>query len=679
MVISDDYSFCDVVPSPSRKKNSWLRVLSILLIWGFGASHSFAQSNSSEFVPVDGPLTVEQLSAHFDYYLDPNWTVKVQDLAEEKASDFAPLNMPEANFGYTDSRIWLRVRLKNTSETLSDWRLYVRENFLQNYSVYVETPGGGIELIENHTPETRFTERLLPYPELVTPINFAPGESLTIYVAYWSEGSSNAAMSFETAESFAVKAISRTSKNYIFYGMIALLISGAILGLLIIRLPVFLAYLYYVALTLIYLMHVDGVTFQYFWPHYPRFNSYFTIIIGTAFVLATYNFARSFLQTKTYHPEADRVLFWMGAVTPFIAIPGAFIDPQLTKQMMMPLILLAIVAGTFVGILAARTRFKDVRFYLFAWMFGIIASGLMNMRHIFGFDVSQDTEFDSIRISMVVDSVMMGLGIGDRYIQSLKRREKEIVDSLKTAQQNLKLNQRLFDLEEQYELAAEMAVTKDEAFNDTIHDLRQPLHALRLSIQNSSLAEQHNEGDAEKITEMFSYLEQLLSAQLDMVAAPDGLENDTRDIFQDEDVSVQKILESVYEMFLPDAQEKGLEFRFISSRHTAPIEPFILVRIMNNLVSNAIKYTPEGKILMCTRRLGGVLRIEVHDTGIGMRPSAFERAKTRNTRLNAGLGQADGDGLGLSIAAQLAEENGMRLYQTPYRQNGTSLILEIPL
>ena len=679
VVIRDNDSFRDTKPSPSRRKKFFFRAAVVLGLLAAGSSHSFAQSNPSDFVSVNGPLTVKQLSSHMTYYEDRERTAQVENLANDKASDFVPLNMIEPDFGYTDSRIWLRAKLKNTSDELTDWRIYVRENFLQNYAVYVERQGGDIERIEEHSPATPFSDRLIDYPELVTPINFEPGEAITLFIAYWSEGSSNAAISFETAESFSKKAVSRTSKNFIFYGMVSLLIAGAILGLVILRLPVFLAYLFYVTLTLIYLMHVDGVTFQYFWPEHPRFNSYFTIIIGTAFVLATYNFARAFLQTKKYEAEADRVLFWMGAVTPFITIPGAFIDPQLTKQIIMPLILLGIIAGTFVGFMAARTRFKQVRFYLFAWMFGIFAAGLMNMRHVFGLDISQDTEFDSIRISMVVDSVMMGLAIGDRYIQTMKSRERETNESLKTAQQNLKLNQRLFDLEERYELATELVLTKDEAFSNTIHDLRQPLHALRLNIQNFAQSGEQNDADTDKIGEMFSYLEQLLSAQLDSALAPDEFSDDVKEVSSEESIDVQKVLESVHEMFLPDAMEKGLSFRFIPSRHTAPMEPFTLIRIMNNLVSNAIKYTPGGKIVMCARRLDKVLRIEVHDTGIGMSAEAFEHAKTRRVRLDEGQAEASGEGLGLSIASDLAEQNGLRLYRSPYRENGTSLILEIPL
>ena len=144
-------------------------------------------------------------------------------------------------------------------------------------------------------------------------------------------------------------------------------------------------------------------------------------------------------------------------------------------------------------------------------------------------------------------------------------------------------------------------------------------------------------------------------------------------------MKAQKILKSVHEMFLPDAAEKGLEFTFIPSRYDASVDAFVLIRIMNNLVSNAIKYTPSGKLLLGTRRLPNHLRIELHDTGIGMSEQDFQNAKERHVRLEQGLAQAGGQGLGLSIATQLSAQNGYHLYRRKGRKTGTSVVLEIPI
>jgi len=615
-------------------------------VWGLGASYGYSQSMPTSYVNLTGPLSVPELTSHMEVYHDKDWSTTIQDLIEVDSVNFVPIE---------------------------------RENFLQYYSVYLHHASGEIETIEVQTPETKFSDRLINYPELVTPIRFEPGEMATLYIAYWSQGSSNAAIALETQESFSQKAVARTSKNYVFYGMVALLIVSAFLGFVFLKQRVFSAYLFYVMLILVYLMHVDGVTFQYFWPQLPLFNSYFSIIIGLPFVMATYNFARIFLQTKRYHPRADRVMFWMCALTPCIIVPLAFFDAQMAKKIIMPFVLIAILTGVIVGIVAARTRFKFVRFYLFAWMCGITSASIMNMRHIFGFDIAQDTEFDSIRVSLVVDSIMMGMAVIDGYIQTRKHQEKAAQDSLVAAQENLKLNQRLFDLEQQYQLAEEMAVSRDESLRNTIHDLRQPLHALRMSVQLPSGESQRTPENSEQIGEMFSYLENLLSKQLKTAITSPVNQDQVKKSEAEEEMGAQKILKSVHEMFLPDALVKGVDFRFVPSRHDTVVDPFVLIRILNNLVSNAIKYTPTGKILLGSRRMADGLRIEIHDTGIGMSAEDFALAKERDVRLKAGEETADGEGLGLSIAADLAEANGYKLYLAERKTSGTSIILDVPV
>lgn len=626
-------------------------------------------------VPAADAVSTRDLSDHIDYFLDPSWDVSIKAITTSRAGAFKPITSLEPDFGYIDAKAWLRVALINTSEDTRNWRVYVRENFLQHYDVYIEREDGRIEHLEKHTPETTFSERSFPYPELVTPVKFNPGESITLYISYWSEGSSHASLSFETAESFSAIAVYRNSKNYISYGMMVILIVASLIALVIFRLPVFVAYLVYVILTLVYLLHVDGVAFQYFWPGFPRFNSWFSIIVGTAFVLATYNFARVFLQTKVYHPRADKILFYMGVISVFIIVPAAFFNPQLTKQILMPLILLAIIAGTCVGIIAARTRLKAVRFYLFAWGVGILSAGLMNMRHLFGFDITQDVEFDSIRISIVVDAVMMGLGIADRYLQTQKARQEATRKSLVAAERNLRLSHRLHDLEDKYTLATQLAGTRDQEIKNTVHDLQQPLHALRLNVLDLKHKGEIAGETEDNIDEAFSYLETLIANQLDnTVSGGDAATAGPGD----DDMGVPDVLKAIHQMFKPDAQQKGLEFTYVRTYCEAGVDAFVLMRIISNLVSNAIKYTPDGKVLMGVRRRSGGLRIEVHDTGTGLTPAEFALAKTRHVRLGETADDGQGHGYGLQIAAELAEKNGLTLSVLPGRNSGASLALDIP-
>ncbi|MDB2439663.1 sensor histidine kinase [Hellea sp.] len=633
------------------------------------ASHAVAQS-SDNYLDYSAP-DAAQFSKHLEYYLDETWDRTAQDMLTDYADQFAPIQTPEPNFGYIDEKVWLRMKIHNTSPNISQWKLYVKENFLQYYDVYVQREDGRLEHLEHHDPKTKFSERKYVFPELVTQLEFSPDEKITILINYWSGGSSHASISLETENSFSSQAYVRTSKNYISYGMMIILLIAASIGFLILRQRVFSAYIGYVFVTLLFLIHSDGVAFQFLWPQFPTFNSYFSIIVGCAFVMVTYNFARVFLQTNIYEPRIDRILKTLCYATPFIMVLGAIIDPQLTKKFIFIQILIAITAGTLAGLNAARTRFKAVRFYLIAWVLGIGISALMNMRHTLGISIPQEFVFDSVRLSIIVDAIMMGLGIGDHYLQTLQSRREASDQTLAETEKNLRLSTRLYDLEQQFQLATELVATRDESFQSTVHDLRQPLHALRLNVQG--LREGNSDGGEGDIDDTFDYLETLIAGHLqksmsknDAPTADEGAA----------ELSLSKILNSIYDMFLPDAQEKGLEFRYVETSQNTHIKPIVLMRIITNLVSNAIKYTPSGKVLLGVRRHGGILRIEVHDTGLGMNAEEFESARTQAVRLYKN--DETGHGLGLAIVDKLAEENGCKLMRLDRQQAGTSLALVIP-
>ena len=77
--------------------------------------------------------------------------------------------------------------------------------------------------------------------------------------------------------------------------------------------------------------------------------------------------------------------------------------------------------------------------------------------------------------------------------------------------------------------------------------------------------------------------------------------------------------------FAPLAREKGLELKFVPCSLAVHSDRRLLRRLLQNLVSNAIKYTPGGRVLVGCRRRGGKLRIDVYDTGLGIPASQDER------------------------------------------------------
>jgi CheY-like chemotaxis protein len=105
--------------------------------------------------------------------------------------------------------------------------------------------------------------------------------------------------------------------------------------------------------------------------------------------------------------------------------------------------------------------------------------------------------------------------------------------------------------------------------------------------------------------------------------------------------------------FAPLAREKGLELTFVTSAHAVRSDRRLLRRLLQNLVSNAIKYTTQGRVLVGCRVRDTRLRIDVYDTGLGI-PQSKRRAVFREFhRLDQGARAARGLGLGLSIVERI--------------------------
>lgn len=630
-------------------------------------------STQDRTLVLNGPVDADVVAQRIDLMLDEDHTLQVGDVAGARAGDFRPITTRVADVGYSDAVVWLRLRLENETEATTDWRLHFKENFKQVFHVYIDGGDGEPVHALAQDLDSPFSTRPVAYPEVVVPMVLAPGDRATVYVRFWTEGSTNLPLAIETASSFNEISTRNAAKQFIFYGMMIILIVAAAMAWVVLGHPIFPAYIAYAGSTLLYLMHSDGVAFQYLWPNFPAFNSYASVVAGGSYAVFGAVFARIFLNTPKYHPIVDTLLVAVIVVTATMMVSGLFVDPRLIKKYLILVVLFAVGLFTVAALLAARKRFKQVRFYVFAWLGATVSAGLMTVRHWFGVEVSQEFQYDSMRVVMIFDAVMMGLAIVDRFNQLRQERQKALRLSLEQAERNLDMNTRLRNLEARYELALETSSKHQRLMENTVHDIRQPLRALRLAVQGIMNDRKQMPGTSySDVYDSFDYLESLVAGHLEDRGS--GVREETV-----ADMKLGEILGSVYEMFLPDAKAKGLSFRYVPTSVAVRIQPLAIMRIFSNLVSNAIKYTPSGKVLLGVRRRGDTVRIELHDTGPGLTPEEFETACGRGARLASALTVSDGEGYGLAIVVELARRHGYGLELLNRTGSGTSVGLTIPL
>jgi Na+/proline symporter/CheY-like chemotaxis protein len=235
-------------------------------------------------------------------------------------------------------------------------------------------------------------------------------------------------------------------------------------------------------------------------------------------------------------------------------------------------------------------------------------------------------------------------------------------------------------------LNAQLALAKSEAEEANIsktrflaaasHDILQPLNAARLYA--TSLVERAAEGEpgrlAQNVDASLEAVEEILAALLDISRLDAGAMKPEVAPFRIDDIFRQLELE-----FAPLARERGLDLTFVTCSASVRSDRRLLRRLLQNLVSNAIKYTPRGRVLVGARHRRGKLRIEVLDTGPGIPQGKQKLVFKEFQRLDQGAKAARGLGLGLSIVERLARvlDHPVDLSSTP--PNGSRFAVEVPL
>ena len=202
---------------------------------------------------------------------------------------------------------------------------------------------------------------------------------------------------------------------------------------------------------------------------------------------------------------------------------------------------------------------------------------------------------------------------------------------------------------------AEAANTsKTRFFAAASHDLLQPLNAARLFVSAlGSQARAHPEVQelASRIDDSMRAAEELLSALLDSARLDSG-------VLKPDIVSfpIIDLLEELHRQYAPLAEARKLQLRIVGSREIVRSDRSLLRRILQNYLSNALRYTERGGVLVGCRRRGGELEIAVYDTGPGIRLHQRQRMYAEFSRLEHDSPWGEkGLGLGLSICDRLAK------------------------
>ncbi len=287
----------------------------------------------------------------------------------------------------------------------------------------------------------------------------------------------------------------------------------------------------------------------------------------------------------------------------------------------------------------------------------------------------QEHSFERRRNDGRVIKTVGGPMPGGGYVMSFTdiTEEARVREELRRTLEELetRVSERTRELSEANRRLAKADREKTRFLAAASHDLLQPLHAARLF---TAALDRDVDGRAgqlvRRVDSAIVAAEDLLRALLDISKLDAGGVT-----ARPEPVQLRAFLTDLADSFRPLAEEKGLTLRLGPVPGMVLTDPGLLRSVMQNFVTNAMRYTPEGGILIGVRRRGDEWRIDVVDTGVGIEQGQLIAIFGEFTRL--GKVEVEGLGLGLALVERITRLLGGRVdvASTPGQGSRFSLIL----
>lgn len=310
--------------------------------------------------------------------------------------------------------------------------------------------------------------------------------------------------------------------------------------------------------------------------------------------------------------------------------------------------------------------------------------------------VTQETADTIENLTGIKTLIIYPISLGEKRVGSLtvgltkpaddlSRAEKqtleEVIDLIAIAIDRAQLHENVRKANEELQKLDKL---KDEFLSMASHELKSPMNAVKNYLWMAlHKGKEHPEKLDDYLTIAYESIQRLIVLVNDLldVSRIEG----GRVSLELKPIPLSKVIKETIEIYDPQAKAKNLTL--INTVDLLETELFVLADdmkirdVLNNLVSNAIKYTPEGSVTISVEPRGSVIRINVTDTGMGISPEDQEKLFQKFSRVGTSFKQMatiEGTGLGLYIGKQFAEMMNGQIGLTSQVGKGSTFWFELP-
>lgn len=620
---------------------------------------------------LDGSKAVRQLGDSAAMLADPSDAMTLAE-ARTALSDgaFEPIGIAHFDAGYSITPYWIAIPVTNTSARETAHLLSTNIPYVPELSVTLLRQDGSTEPLLDKTIETPWRrDQYVGQSVISAQFPLQPGETATLLARFQPYGIGVLPLSIETPITAFEQAASGKLILFAFYSFALTSLVLLFLFVLALRHPGGLNFLALFACGLVMMAQLDGLLNQWVWPNGPGWNKVASFPMLLALCSAGFMTAAFMLRTGGAPRLAQAghrlalACFAPLLLTPVIDVAWLILIGFVFMMMAMALLTYAVI--NWAQLLPGKTQIALAVGVAIFLALGFIFVDILSGR---GHLSAQNLTLVKVLYTLISLIIVMSYAT---QVAALNREHATAVErQLDLAQNEARISADLLASERRYAHARDLVARQRHRLANASHDFRQPLASLRLTLD--SIARRSDGSVDENLTRAFDYLDDLVSNHL--VESHDEEEEAPEAHADVETIETALITRTVVEMFTEEATAKGLRLRHVQSCALIRVPPMPVMRIVGNLVSNAIKYTEYGGVLVGSRQRGDRVAIEIVDTGPGMDHAELDALSARYQK---GV-TSNGEGLGLAICYELAALHGLDLAARSRRGRGTGFTLYVP-
>ncbi|RUP79647.1 two-component system sensor histidine kinase/response regulator [Alteromonas sp. KS69] len=647
------------------------RIFTLLcaLLWLIAPQSTHAQ-HIEQLFDEDASL---DLSDSLYYLYETNLPLTINDVSRRR-SDFRMHPYSNPNFGFRDKGMWLLTSFSNVSNQ-ENWVFSINFSQLDKVDFYLVKNGEVLQ--QSHQGKSQ-KEQIFRIPTLR--VKLANAERVDLFIRVESQSSSLITPLRVQPEPVHSSSFQMDSLMWgLFYGGLLILAVYNLVLYFGVRERSLIAYVGYICAVILWQFIWGGHIHLLFSGGIPYWLVGHTELIFVIIGISSGLFTVSFLETKKNAKAAHPVIVLLLAVQIVIGVVCFLgVLPSIWKNNLVYGVgLIAICSYIFAGIEAFINRFQPARYFIFAW--GMLASGaIIGMLSLIGVLPSNDFTTYCFQVGVFLESGLFSFALMEKSRSQLEHEVEQATDDLRNNMELIEEQNARLDIARKDAIKA--SNVKSQFLANMSHEIRTPLNGIlgfSRELTHASLPSDQQE-QVRIINTAADNLLTIVNDVLDFSKIEAGKLQINNQPF-----SPNTLLEEMVTIMAKSSHSKKLEFVF----DLAPLpekligDVFRIKQILNNLLGNALKFTPSGTITLAVKGrplLHGIHEIEitVEDTGIGInrqdRKKLFNAFSQVDDSINRNY---QGTGLGLVISRELVRlmRGDLTLKSTP-RQGSTFVV-----